>query len=199
MDSIDNTNNAGLVTGWGHDGKSRSLLEPATLRSQGDRASSAPTTPQWSRHAATDSGISFPPSSSQSHNPQMTSYAQPCDQSMTMNGRYSEYDGSGLVGADASPDSAYSHSTATSGSMHMTLSYEPTSQAGLTYAGPCRAIADMHSQDDNMMAGLGMSSHPQPLTQVYATVTEPANRNWAATPASYMPSNPQTYTTTSFY
>ena len=175
------------------DRSSNGLLAPGTLRSQGERASTAPTTPNWSsRHGQQDSGVSFP-IHDQGHNPHMMGYSQSFEHAPPMERAYSSYDESTMNGANSSPDSAYNSSTTSAGSMH--LSYPAVS---LAYSAPIHGVSTMECHNDGM-PGMMLPEHsrPQPTT-VYTAITE-SDRAWSTTPAAYMPAQPPTFTTPAFY
>lgn len=198
--SIDSEiSSAGIMSVY-EDGKSlNGLLKPGTLKSQGDRASTAPNTPSWSRHATQDSGVCFPPPNDQTHNTHLMPYPQQYDHSAPIDSRYSSYDEGTMGGSNSSPGSAYPSSTTSAGSMHM-MYPNSTQPVSLGYSAPIHGLPTMQSQDDGMMSGMVLPSQGRPqVTTVYTAVTETEDRNWSATPASYMPAQAQTFATASFY
>lgn len=117
------------------------------------------------------------------------SYNQSFEHAPQMERAYSSYDESPINGANSSPDSAYPSSTTSAGSMHM--SYPAVSMG---YSAPVHGIPTAQYQTEGL-PGMMMPDHSRPqVQQVYTAVTE-TDRSWSATPASYMPAQPQPFAT----
>lgn len=179
------------------DGKSSNgLLKVETLRS----SATTPNTPTWTRHATQDSGVCFPhphDPSTQGQPQHILSYGQHYEASAPVDGRYSSFDESTIDGSNSSPMSQYPSSATSTSSIHMT--YPSSSQAcNVGYQAPMHGVP-MQSHGSEIYSDMILPSQGRPSISVCTAVTEPEDRGWSTTPASYLPPQQPTFTTPNFY
>jgi hypothetical protein len=188
---------AELMSGYEGDKSPGGLLRPGTLKSQGERAISAPNTPAWSRHATQDSGICFQAPGEQTSTSHLLPYAQSFDHAPALDTRYSSYNEGNMDDPNSSPGSGYHSSTSPDGNLHMMY---PQSSQPLGYSTAMSGLSAMPGHGQNMMSSMVLSSQGRPqTTTVYNAMTETEDRSWSATPASYMTTQPPSFTTPTYY
>lgn len=172
------------------------LPKPGSPESHDARASTtAPNTPSWSHHPDShDSGVDSS-QQTQGHQTQMMHFSQAFEQPPAMASQYSLFDGNAMHSVHSSPESAYPSSTTSVRSMHMPYPHG----VSMAYSPSAQGMPIVHGQHDGT-PGMIYSRQTRPEdVQTFMAMTDNEERNWAATPATYIPPQPQHYAPLSYY